>query len=203
MPTVLAGVPDNALPFALPRKRWTRADCAPLEAAGMFEREHLELVNGELISKMGKNRPHVHSLTMMLVWLQEVFGRTFVNPEAPIDVSPEDNERNEPEPDVVVLNRESGTFRGNPQPHDLKLVVEISDSTLGFDLSIKADLYARAGIIEYWVVDVSGHRLIVHRTPAAGKYSSVIVYGENETVAPLTAPNAEFQFARVLGPTNV
>ena len=54
---------------------------------------------------MGKNRPHVIALTFMLHWLQETFGRHFVNAEAPIDVSPGDNIWNEPEPDLIVLKR--------------------------------------------------------------------------------------------------
>ena len=92
----------------------------------MFEREHLELVDGELISKMRKNRPHVHNLTMMLVWLQEVFGRTLVNPAAPIDVSPEDNERNEPEPGgridpgVRNLSRQSAAARSEARRRDFR-----------------------------------------------------------------------------------
>src|SRR5580658_7640046 len=143
MPTVLTNAPEAPRPLVPPRKRWTREQCAPLEASGLFERERVELVDGELISKMGKNRPHVNTLMLMLEWLQDVFGRRFVNTEAPIDVSPEDNPTNEPEPDLIVLKRESTTFRsGNPQPRDLSLVVEIADSTLTFDLTTKAALYA-------------------------------------------------------------
>ncbi len=75
--------------------------------------------------------------------------------EAPIDVSPNDNPTNEPVPDLIVLNHDSATIvSGNPQPSDLNLIVEISDSTL-FDLTTKAWLYARAGILEYWVLDVA------------------------------------------------
>jgi len=66
-------------------------------------------------------------------------------------------------------------------------VVEVSDSSLGFDLTTKAALYARAGIVEYWVLDVAGRRLIVHRDPRAGRYISVAAYGEEESVAPLAA----------------
>ena len=68
-----------------------------------------------------------------------------------------------PKPDLIVLNREFETFDSNPQPQDIALLVEIADSTLNFDLTIKAALYARAGIAEYWVLDVVAKRLIVHR----------------------------------------
>jgi Uma2 family endonuclease len=176
------------------RKRWTRVECVALQSSGLLDRQHLELVEGELIDKMGKNRPHVTSLALIARWLQKVFGTPFVLTESPIDVSPEDNPTSEPEPDVIALARDLEDFdSNNPRPADLKLVVEISDSSLLFDLTTKAALYARAGIIEYWVLDVGGRRLIVHRNPRAGEYESVIEYGENEAVAPLAAPHAEFR----------
>src|SRR5579863_910544 len=98
-----------------------------------------------------------------------------------------------------VLKREFATFDSNPQPQDLDLVVEIADSTLNFDLTVKAALYARAAIAEYWVLDVAGGRLIVHRSPVSGTYTSVAAYGENEIVAPLAAPKAQFRLSEVLG----
>ena len=165
-----------------------------LESAGVLDQRHYELVEGELIDKMGKNRPHVNSLVLMLAWLQQVFGVACVNPEAPIDVAASDNAINEPEPDIIVLNRGLSNFlAGNPRPEDLRLVVEISDSTLHFDTTSKAALYARAGIVEYWVLDVTGRRLIVHRNPVGGKYEAVVVYSDNEMVSPLAAPEAEFR----------
>jgi Uma2 family endonuclease len=149
-----------------------------------------------LIDKKGKNRPHVNALTLMQAWLLQVFGERFVNQEAPIDVSPEDNSSNEPEPDLIVLNRDFLSFRSaNPGPQDLHLVVEVADTTLYFDLTAKAALYARAGIAEYWVLDVSGRRLIVHRQPQSGKYLAILVYDEQESVAPLAAPHAMFKAA--------
>jgi Uma2 family endonuclease len=201
MPTLLTHAPEPTRPLAPPRKRWTRDQCAPLEASGLFERERLELLDGELITKIGKNRPHVNAFTLMQIWLVRAFGERFVNAEAPIDVSPADNPSNEPEPDLIVLKRDFSTFRsGNPQPEDLSLVVEIADSSLAFDLTTKAALYARASIPEYWVLDVAGRRLIVHREPASGRYTMVEMYSENESVCPLAAPAAVFQPSQALVP---
>lgn len=197
MPTALLDAPAPPLPLEPPRKRWNRSECAALEASGLLDQQHLELVEGELISKMGKKRRHVNGLTFLQVWLQEVFGTAFVNPEAPIDVAPEDNPTNEPEPDLIVLNQDSSHFTSaNPRPEDLHLVVEIADTTLAFDLTTKAALYARAGIVEYWVLDLQNRRLIAHRNPAFGKYSTILVYSEYESVAPLAAPQSEFRVAQ-------
>ena len=157
-----------------------------------------ELVDGELISKMGKKRRHVNALVAVQDWLMRTFGAQFVNPEAPIDVAPEDNPTNEPEPDLVVLAKPSREYQdANPRPSDLRLVIEISDSTLGFDLTAKAELYARAGIVEYWVIDVPARRLIVHRDPRAGLYRSVTVYSEDESASPLASPASTFQIGEI------
>jgi Uma2 family endonuclease len=196
MPSALIELPVELVPSGPSRKRWTRAECAGLEASGLLDQQHLELVEGELIDKMGKNRPHVNGLSLMYAWLLEVFGARFVSPNAPIDVSPEDNPSNQPEPDIIVLNRDLSHFRSaNPGPQDLHLVVEVADTTLNFDLTTKAALYARAGIADYWVLDVSGRRLIVHRHPQSGKYMAILVYNEQENVAPLAAPHAMFKAA--------
>jgi Uma2 family endonuclease len=196
VPTSVTDRPYRPVPIDPLRKRWTRAECASLESSGLWEQQRLELVDGELINKMGKKRSHVNALVAVQAWLVRTFGEQFVNPEAPIDVAPEDNPTNEPEPDLVVLAKPSREFQNaNPRPADLRLVVEISDSTLGFDLTAKAELYARAGIIEYWVVDVAARRLLVHRDPREGLYRSVTAYTDQEIIAPLAAPPRAFRVA--------
>jgi len=163
-----------------------------LETSGIWEQQHLELIEGELISKMGKKRPHANATAVLHAWLLRVFGEKYVNQEAPIDVAPEDNPTNEPEPDLIVFSKPYREFTANPQPSDLRLVVEISDSTISFDLTTKARLYARARIVEYWVVDIPGRRVIVHRDPRDGQYQSVVAYAEQEIVNPLASPDHEF-----------
>ena len=74
-------------------------------------------------------------------------------------------------------------------------MIEVSDSTLAFDLGPKARLYARAEIPEYWVFDVNGRRLIVHRDPQAGRYSAVTAYAEGESCTALSMPSTPFPVA--------
>jgi Uma2 family endonuclease len=96
----------------------------------------------------------------------------------------------------MVLARPSRELlTANPRPADLRLVVEISDTTLGFDLTTKAALYARAAISEYWVFDIAARRLIVHRDPRNGAYQSMVAYSDEERVSPLAAPGREFHVA--------
>lgn len=170
---------------------------AACERAGLWEGQHYELVQGELINKMGKHSSHVFGTRQVRHILEAVFGWEKVFSEAPIDVAPEDHATSDPEPDIYVL--EAGVFSGEePMPSELALVAEIADRTLDFDIKIKAPLYARAGIPEYWVLDLHGRRLIVHRNPSGSVYKSVVAYNEQERVSPLAAPDREISVADLL-----
>jgi Uma2 family endonuclease len=193
MSTAVTETPFQTVAQNPPRKRWTRSECEVIEATGLFDQERVELIDGELISKMGKKRPHVNAGTRLFAWLIRAFGDDYCNSEAPIDVAPEDNPTNEPVPDMIVLSRSSSEFRSTPQPKELQLVVEVADTSLAFDLTVKSALYARAGIVEYWVLDVSGRRIVVHRDQQDGRYRSIVAFGEQESVAPLAAPDSAFQ----------
>ncbi len=176
----------------IPRKKWTRKEAHILADLGFPNASKLELVDGELIDRMGKKHPHVLWQTLIVAWLRAKFGNEYVQTESPIDVSTEDNERSEPEPDLLVTSRSVRDYTGNAPPKELKLVVEISDSTLSFDLQRKAGLYARAEIVEYWVVDINNSQVHVHREPANGVYTSVTKYSFSEEIIPLAAPDSIF-----------
>ena len=169
------------------RIRWTRSRCVALEAAGVLTHRY-ELIEGDIVDKMGQNLPHRHGVTRLTAWAYRIFGEDWVQSQAEIDVSPEDNPTSEPQPDVTVLRVPLGQLTDNPTPAQIALLVEISDSTLAFDLGVKARLYARASIEEYWVLDVSGRQLHVHRAPQDGIYTQVTLHNPSAHVAPLAAP---------------
>ncbi len=194
MATTLRPTADRV---AIPRKVWTRKEAHALVDLGFPNAEKLELIDGDLIDRMGKKHPHVLWQHLCAAWLRGVFGSDFVRTEAPTDVSAEDNEKSEPEPDLMVTSRSIRDYTESPSPEDLRLVLEISDSTLTFDLTVKAALYARAGIVEYWVISLPGKELIVHRTPSQGAYTNIVVYGFEDKVSPLAAPAAQFCMARL------
>jgi Uma2 family endonuclease len=135
-------------------------------------------------------------VALLLHWLMGVFGARLVLQESPINLAPEDNPTNEPEPDLVVLSRDLSAFASdNPGPQDLRLVVEVANTTLAFDLKVKAGLYARAGIVEYWVLDTASRRMIVHRDPREGAYASVAAYTAEEILTPLAAPQSPLKIS--------
>jgi hypothetical protein len=91
----------------------------------LCEREKLELIEGDLISKTGKNSPHITAMLLVMGWLFRVFGTRYVRPENLIDVSPEDNPTNEPQPDLAVLLKPFLSSKSaNPGPSDVRLLVE-------------------------------------------------------------------------------
>ena len=178
---------------APPHKLWTREECAVLESAGVVDPERYELIEGELLLKMGKKNPHMRAVWLLVHWLARTFGETFVVQEPSISVHPEDSPTSEPEPDAIVLNRSFLGIQGLAGPADLLLVAEVSGATLSLDLKVKARLYARAGIAEYWVVDLNGRRVVIHRRPAGGQYLDVAGYSEDEMVATLGAPEVSIR----------
>ncbi|MBL8234874.1 MAG: Uma2 family endonuclease [Bryobacterales bacterium] len=86
-----------------------------------------------------------------------------------------------------------------PAAEQIRLVAAVSDSSLRFALTTKASLYARAEIPEYWVVDLNARRIVVHREPCEGQYTSVRAYGENEPVCPIAAPDDGVPVASLFG----
>ena len=106
----------------------------------------------------------------------------------------------EPEPDVAVVQWRDNLYRDrHPRPDEVLLLVEVADSTLEFDLCIKARDYARSGIEEYWVLDVQARRLIVHRGPHADGYREIIALEAGDRVTPVAFPDVTILVAELLG----
>ena len=81
------------------------------------------IVNGELIERIGKKRPHVLWHNLVRQWMMRVFGADFVQSEDPIDVASEDMATNEPEPDLSVTTKPVREFLANPKPDEIRLLV--------------------------------------------------------------------------------
>ena len=174
-------IPGELSPHVI---RWTREDCKRFEEAGALNYQY-ELIEG-MINKMGQNMPHASIVFNLLIWLAANFGAKFVVTQASIDVKPEDTPTSEPLPDAIVLTRPAGDFTSYPKPSEIRLLVEVSDTTLRFDLTTKAALYARAEIVEYWVVDVNAREVTVFHSPENGRYFDAITYRGDQEVSSLS-----------------
>ena len=189
-------LPDSDI---VPRLRWTRAQYHDLAQQGFIEEgSRYELVEGEIVERMTVNQPHVIACRRSARAVSHIFGEAFVQTQAPIAIDGLEG-FNEPEPDVYVVRRPVEVFSTEPpQPSDVVLIVEVSDATLRKDLGVKAALYARAGISDYWVLNLNARRLIVHRSPNAGGYESVVTLTDSDTVTPLEAPDSAIAVADLL-----
>ena len=81
--------------------------------------------------------------------------------------------------------------------------MEIADTSLRYDLGIKAKLYSRIGIIEYWVVDVAGRKLYCHRIPTTNGYSEIRIYGESEMISIEAHPEYSVIVSELLIPETI
>ena len=189
----------------IPRRiHWSREQAHFLQENGLIE-GRWELIDGDILGKMGQNPRHRISVTLLNAYLTSVFPALQVQIQGPIDVGELEQQYNEPEPDAVVLNRPTTAFtRGNPPIDAVLLIVEVSDTTLRFDLSRKASLYARAGSPDYWVLDVVKRQLYLHRNPDAvsGIFHDITIY-EDAAVAPLAAIEANITVSQLLPPAKI
>ena len=171
------------------RMRWTVAECHQLVKSGQIQGRY-ELIDGEILSKMGQKPLHSFVLVVIADWLRSLYGRGRVKEQAPIRIPGVDGCYTEPEPDVILaLEPVSAYTSRHPGPDDLIIAIEAADTSLQFDLTTKALLYARAGVPEYWVADIPGRQIHIHRRPAEDGYRLVLRAGIGETVALESRPN--------------
>ncbi len=103
-------------------------------------------------------------------------------------------------PDIMVARGARTDYRKNhPIAQDVTLIVEVSDTTVAYDLGGKAVLYARAGIADYWVVLVNENAIVVHRDPTPNGYSTVTRLAGADTLSPLALPEAVWTITTLLG----
>ncbi len=159
--------------------------------------ERWELVQGDIVSKKGINRPHSMIAQRVATRLTGVITSDCILPSCSIDVAAEDNPTSEPEPEITVLDRPAERLEGNPQPTDIALLVEVSNTTIGYDLGAKAILYARAGIQEYWVLDINAHVIHQHREPSNKGYRFLRTVTGTSVLSPLAKPEAPLTPAEI------
>jgi Uma2 family endonuclease len=167
--------------------RWSRAEYERMTFAGVFEPDaRLELVDGEILTLPPQSTRHFTAIQLAEAALGEAFGAGYhVRPQGPLAI----DGRSEPEPDIAVVTGSPRDYAA-AHPRTAVLILEIADSSLGFDQIAKKRLYARNRIPEYWILDLTQERLEVHREPRDDDYSHFETHGKTGTVSPLTAPDA-------------
>ena len=112
-----------------------------------------------------------------------------VSPQNPVVIQP----RSEPQPDLLLLRPRAVSYsREHPVPEDVLLAVEVADTTVRFDRLVKARLYARAGIAEFWLLLTVDGTVEVYRAPGSEGYTSVTQRGPGQTVSSIAFPDVDF-----------
>ena len=182
-------------------RRWKRIEYERLIDRGVFQPgERLELIGGRLLVREPQGGAHALGVELVAEALREVLGVTArIRVQLPIAL----DEESEPEPDVSVV---AGTLEdADPAlPSRALLIVEVSDSSLTLDRTEKAGLYARAGIADYWILNLAERVLEVHREPTSEstapygwRYRLIQRLAAGDVVSPLAAPRSQIPVARL------
>jgi Uma2 family endonuclease len=186
----------------LPAKRWTRAQYERAIDRGVFhEDERLELLDGVLVVKEPQGERHAVAIDLVGLALRRAFGEGWL---VRSQVHFAAGRLSRPEPDLYVV-------RGSPRdylreaPDQPALVVEVSDSRLAVDRGLKASIYARQGIRDYWIVNVRAAAVHVYRDPGRlprpGRglgYRSIETFDVPAVITPLAVPDVRIAVADLL-----
>ncbi|MEL7220114.1 MAG: Uma2 family endonuclease [Bacteroidota bacterium] len=155
--------------------RWTVQEFQQMVTAGILEEDDkVELLNGQIVYMSPVGRFHAACVSMLNEWFFQTLKRAYIiRVQDPIVL---DN-LSEPEPDIVIAKRKADYYaQGLPKPEDVRLIVEVADSSLAKDKGVKLPLYAAAGIQEYWLINVSKEQLEIYTLPTEKGYTGQQVY---------------------------
>jgi Uma2 family endonuclease len=182
----------------LSRRLFTVHEYHQMGLAGILsEDDRVELIEGEIVQMAPIGSRHaacVDRLTQLFVL--RVAGRAIVRIQNPVLL----NDYSEPQPDLALLRPRPDFYAsGHPAPQDVLLVVEVADTSAGIDRAAKMPLYARAGILEAWLVDLQEERVEVHSQPLPQGYQSIQHFGRGASIALQAFPDLTFAVDGILG----
>jgi Uma2 family endonuclease len=183
------------------RRGWTREEYYCMGDLGFFQGQRVELIEGEIMVLSPQKAEHWTTTDRVAELLRVSFGSGYhVRMQGPIDFG----QVSEPEPDIAVVAGSRAQYATH-HPTTAVLIVEIAESRLNYDRTRKASLYARAGIADYWIVNLVDKQLEVRRDPRPDPsqpyghgYASVTILVPPAVVNPLAAPQVSLAVADLL-----
>ena len=180
--------------------KFTAAEYHVMGDTGVLTRDdRVELIEGEIVLMPPMLSPHASILDR----LTRLFTRLLPEEQAVVRVQgpislPNDQE---PEPDLLLLRpRADFYYQAHPMPQDVLLALEVSESTLRYDRAVKAPLYALHRIPEYWIVNIPGQAIEVHRNPDLGAYQETTVLTHGLMLTPQAFPHLSIPASDILSP---
>jgi Uma2 family endonuclease len=162
--------------------------------AGLFRGEHVELIHGVIVRMSPQHEPHASVIQILTrILMPPLLGRADVRVQLPFAAADDSL----PEPDFALVA--VAGFRA-PHPDRAFLLIEVAESSLDEDRTDKAQLYATAGVPEYWVVNIPDQAIEVHTEPSRGAYTRVTPYRLGQRVAPLAFPDVEVDLSALFSP---
>jgi len=170
-------------------------------AAGVFdpaESHPLELIEGELRMMSPIGDRHADAVAFLTRWSSQQADteRMLVWVQNPLMLP---GSESAPQPDIAWVTLRRYADR-RPRPEEVSLLIEVADTSLEFDTTVKAGLYAAAGIPDYWVVDLVSRAVIVFREPRSGNYESRATHRGDHVVRPLARVEAALSPAELFLP---
>jgi Uma2 family endonuclease len=180
--------------------RFSRGHVERMLDVGILEGHRFELIEGELFEKTGEKPPHIYVLRVIQTWLGSVFGFERLQVRSALETAQADREFSLPEPDLSILAEARPEYwqrlvRGD----ETVLVVEVADTSLRQDTTVKRGLYGRAGVPEYWVASIPNREVIVHRDLWHGTYRQVTTLSEGDRVSIASAPEKSIPVSQIFG----
>lgn len=156
----------------------------------------VELIGGEIVDMSPIGPFHSGSVNELVQsFSQNAGGRWWVSVQAPLDLGPFDL----PEPDLALLRPATHHYKTeHPRADDVFLLIEVSDSSLNFDLSVKLPLYARNGIPEVWILNVPQKRMEIYQGPGADGYAEKVI-SRSGKISPAAFPGVTVDLDSLLG----
>ena len=181
----------------LPRHLWTVDEYHRMGEVGLLDADsRVELIEGEIVEMAPIGDAHAaisNRLNRLLVLA--VSERGIVAVGNPVRLS----SRSEPQPDFSVLRPRADYQTRGPRPDDVMLAVEVSDTTLRRDRRVKLALYARAGIPEFWIVNLEAGEIEIYRSPAGDAYAAVERKGAGDVATIEALPGVTIAVSQILG----
>ncbi len=163
------------------RHRFSLEDYHRMVEAGILgEEDRVELIDGELVEMTPVGTRHAETVSRLVRFFVHGTPRV-VRVQDPVSLPP----ASEPQPDIAVV-RERSYRDSHPGPEDVLLLIEVADTSAGYDREVKIPLYARYGIPEVWLVDLQKGQIEVYREPApGGYYRECRIHRAGEPIRPL------------------
>jgi Uma2 family endonuclease len=176
-------------------RRWSRDEYDQMVATGIFyPGERVELIDGEILAVTPQGSAHATGIQLAADALRASFGSgVVVRAQLPMAAGT----HSEPEPDIAVVRGTPRDYR-EAHPTSALLIVEIADATLDYDRQRKGRLYARAGIQDYWIVNLNDRCVEMYRDHSQASYRFSCRFMPGETISPLAAPGAQIAVSDIL-----